>query len=226
MADPLDNPVWHALTTTQAALAQAYGSARRYNPEYTALAGFAEPSARGFSDLAELYKVNEIAGITLEAEQPLPRGWDLLRAMPLLQLKHEGPAAAAAGQDFVELGAPDVPEMTALALLTKPGPFAARTRELGTYLGVRRDGRLVAMAGERMRLPGHAEVSAVCTHPQYTGHGYAGVLVAELARRLRAGGEAPFLHVRKDNDRAVKLYQRLGFRISKDYLFVMMRRTA
>jgi predicted GNAT family acetyltransferase len=95
--------------------------------------------------------------------------------------------------------------------LTEPGPFGTRTCELGSYLGVRRNGQLAAMAGERLKLPGYTEISAVCTHPEHTGHGFATRLVAEIAEGIRARGERPFLHVREDNVRATDIYRRLGF---------------
>jgi predicted GNAT family acetyltransferase len=114
--------------------------------------------------------------------------------------------------DFIELGEADVPEMVELATLTKPGPFDTRTRETGTYLGIREGGKLVAMAGERLKLPGYTEISAVCTHPEHLGHGYAGFLMTILAERIRGRGKTPILHVRAENMRAVQLYERLGFR--------------
>jgi predicted GNAT family acetyltransferase len=113
--------------------------------------------------------------------------------------------------EIVELGAADVSEMMELTALTKPGPFNQRTHELGTYLGIRRDGKLVAMAGERLKIPGYTEVSAVCTHPEHTGHGYARILMTEVIERICSRGETPLLHVREDNLRAIELYQRLGF---------------
>jgi predicted GNAT family acetyltransferase len=103
--------------------------------------------------------------------------------------------------------------MIELTALTKPGPFSTRTHELGTYLGIRDAGKLVAMAGERLKVPGFTEVSAVCTHPEHTGHGYARILMSEVMRRIRSRGEAPFLHVREDNVRAIALYERLGFAV-------------
>jgi predicted GNAT family acetyltransferase len=113
---------------------------------------------------------------------------------------------------IVDLGAADVPEMLELTALTKPGPFNRRTHELGTYLGIRRDGKLVAMAGERLKVRGYTEVSAVCTHPEHTGHDYARILMTEVMRRICDRGETPFLHVREDNVRAIELYKRLGFK--------------
>ena len=114
--------------------------------------------------------------------------------------------------------------MMELTALTKPGPFNRRTHELGTYLGIRREGKLVAMAGERLKIPGHTEVSAVCTHPEHTGHGYARILMMEIMRRICSRGETPFLHVREDNVRAIELYQRLGFRQRVLLHFAVLRK--
>jgi hypothetical protein len=125
---------------------------------------------------------------------------------------------------MVELQPKDSAEMLALARLTKPGPFGTRTHELGSYLGIRSEGRLVAMAGERLKVPGYTEVSAVCTHPDHTGKGYARVLITELMQRIRERGETPMLHVRADNTRAIELYQRMGYRTRKQMHFAVLRR--
>ena len=101
--------------------------------------------------------------------------------------------------------------MLALATLTKPGPFAIRTHELGDFIGIKRSGKLAAMAGERLRAPGYTEVSAVCTDPDHIGHRYATGLMVEIMRRILARGERPFLHVRSQNQRAIELYHRLGY---------------
>jgi len=135
------------------------------------------------------------------------------------------PAPANSGLEVAELGLQDSAEMIELTSLTKPGPFGTRTHELGTYLGIRSAGKLVAMAGERLKVPGHTEVSAVCTHPDHTGHGYARLLTTEIMRRIRDRGETPFLHVRGDNTRAIDLYKRLGFRERKSGHFAVLRKT-
>ena len=115
--------------------------------------------------------------------------------------------------------------MLALATLTKPGPFGSRTHELGSYVGIRSQRKLVAMAGERLKVAGYTEVSAVCTHPDHTGKGYARVLMTEIMRRIRERDETPMLHVRADNSRAIELYERLGYRTRKQMHFAVLRRT-
>ena len=113
--------------------------------------------------------------------------------------------------------------MLALTKLTMPGPFGARTREMGDYFGIRGAGTLAAMAGERLRLPGYTEISAVCTHPDHLGRGYASALMEMLMERICSRGELPFLHVRSENARAIQVYERLGFRIRASLHYVVLR---
>jgi predicted GNAT family acetyltransferase len=134
------------------------------------------------------------------------------------------PAPPNPGAEVLALGAPDSAEMIALTALTKPGPFGSRTHELGTYLGIRSEENLVAMAGERLKVPGYTEVSAVCTHPDHQGKGYAGILMTEVMKRIRDRGETPFLHVRGDNVRAVEIYKKLGFHQRKHGHFAVLRK--
>jgi predicted GNAT family acetyltransferase len=145
---------------------------------------------------------------------------------PLLQMVCENGVVStpAPGVEIVELGHRDTAEMQNLAVLTKPGPFAQRTRELGTYLGIRLEGKLVAMSGERMKVPGHTEVSAVCTHPNHVGKGYARTLMTEVMRRIRERRETPFLHVRQDNAGAIGLYKKLGFQERKFGHYVVIQK--
>jgi predicted GNAT family acetyltransferase len=119
------------------------------------------------------------------------------------------------GVEPVTLGADDVPEMMALTELTKPGPFGARTHELGAFLGVRIDGRLVAMAGERMKPGNYTEMTAVCVHPSHRGRGYGQILLAAISRQILARGEIPFLHVFSNNSSAIALYRRQGMEIRR-----------
>jgi ribosomal protein S18 acetylase RimI-like enzyme len=229
---PLDNIIWKALTTRQAEFAESFNQARRFLPEVSPLAAFREPTTEGYESLAGLVSRGATIGLFLEEAYQPRAGWSLVAGAPMPEMVYESPRGAlprpsGAGlrpsdsrgrlsphkpdPEIVTLGDADVPEMMELTALTKPGPFHKRTHELGTYVGIRRDGRLVAMAGERLKIPGYTEVSAVCTHPEHTGHGYARILMAEVMRRICGRGETPVLHVRDDNVRAIALYEKLGF---------------
>jgi ribosomal protein S18 acetylase RimI-like enzyme len=214
-AHPLENIIWKALTTRQAEFAESFGQACRFTPEVSPLGGLREPTPEGYESLAGLVGAGQTIGLFLdEPYQPHP-GWNLVAGAPMPEMVYERGSVplsrSCSDPEVVELGVADVPEMMALTALTKPGPFNKRTRELGTYLGIRSEGKLVAMAGERLKIPGHTEVSAVCTHTDHTGHGYARILMEEIVRRIRSRGEIAFLHVRGDNLRAIELYRKLGF---------------
>ena len=211
MTHPLENVIWRALTTSQAKFAEASDLARRFPTDITALAAVSSLTAEGYESLASLPSAKTPSALFLESPQEPPAGWRVVESTPLLQMAHENGTRQAKKLDFIELTAADAPEMLALAKLTKPGPFGLRTHELGDYIGICDSGKLVAMAGERLRIPGYTEVSAVCTHPDYLGHGYATALMAVLMERIQDRGEIPFLHVRPGNLRAVELYKRLGF---------------
>jgi ribosomal protein S18 acetylase RimI-like enzyme len=213
----LDNVIWNALTTRQTEFAESYAEARRFAPEVTSLAGFNAPTDAGYASLKGLIGDGGTLGLFLAEPYQARAGWELAASAPLWQMVCENGHAPSASMEsswpeLIELGVADSPEMMELTALTKPGPFGKRTHELGTYLGIRSQGKLVAMAGERLKVPGFTEVSAVCTHPQHSGRGYARVLMMEVMRRIRERGETPFLHVREDNARAIALYERIGFR--------------
>lgn len=225
---PLDNVIWESLITRHAKFAEGHGQARRFVPEVSPLAGFSEPSRGNYDSLAELVSDQATVGLFLdEPYRELP-GWEMIAGAPLLQMVCENSGAHISNDepnsDFIELAVADSLEMVELATLTKPGPFNDRTRELGTYIGIRREGKLVAMAGERLKVPGYTEVSAVCTHPDHTGHGYARILMHEMMQRIRGNGETPFLHVREDNLRAISLYERIGFKARKRGHYAVLRK--
>lgn len=219
----LDNPIWTALTTQQTHFAEGGAWARRFPAEVTALAGFPEICSEAYDELSGLAD-GAAASLFLPAAPRLPEGWNLLRGAALWQMVHENGVAPSPRHEWSALSEIDVPEMVALAERTQPGPFGVRTYQMGTYLGIREQGKLVAMAGERLRVPGYAEISAVCTHPDYGGKGYAASLMSVLMERMRSQGETPFLHVRAHNTRAIGLYERLGFRKSRQFQLVVVQR--
>lgn len=226
----LDNVIWKALTTRQAQLAESFGEARRFIPEISPLGGFSEPTLEGYESLAKLLPTGTTVGLFLDRPYRERAGWTLIAGAPMPEMVDEGPqhvlsqSSGADEPEIVELGAADSADILALTALTKPGPFNKRTHELGTYLGIRCNKKLIAMAGERLKIPGYTEVSAICTHPEHTGHGYARTLTAEVMRRIRSHGETPFLHVRADNARAIALYERLGFRQRVLLHFAVLRK--
>lgn len=211
--EPLDNPIWSALTGPQASLGAATTLAAVYAPDIAPFAGLAEPSDAAFADLAGLAGGRPVAMLSLLPLAP-PPNWSVLQAEPLEQ--HVCPQIVGPfdGLDaIVDLAPADVPAMLALTEETKPGPFGPATIRMGRYIGVRAaDGALGAMAGQRMRLPGSVEISAVCTAPAFRGRGLAGRLMQILAADILAEGSMPFLHVRPANASALRLYQALGFR--------------
>ncbi|WP_329193542.1 MULTISPECIES: GNAT family N-acetyltransferase [unclassified Streptomyces] len=220
-AHPLDNPVWAALTGTHRDFAEVAGRAARYQPDANAFAALADPAdPLAWADLASL--VGPGREVWLTGLPTPPDGWRTLRSIPGVQLDGRE-VRAEADPEAVRLGPADVPEMLELVRLTQPGPFAVRTVELCTYLGIRRGGRLVAMAGERMRPPGWSEISAVCTHPGHRGEGLAGRLVRAVAAAVRERGDVPFLHAAAANTGAIRLYRSMGFTLRREPVFIGLR---
>lgn len=208
MAEVLDNAVWHALTTHHAGLAEVVGRARRYRPDVSPFHGVEELDDDGWASLATFG-----GSVTLFRDDipTPPEGWHQTTTGAGHQMLLEA-LVPVPEVPFEVLGPADAGNMLTLVAASRPGPFEARTVELGRYLGVRDgDGRLVAMAGERLRLPGFTEISAVTTHPDARGRGYAAALTAEVCRGILARGEVPVLHVAVGNDGARRVYERLGF---------------
>jgi ribosomal protein S18 acetylase RimI-like enzyme len=208
----LDNPIWHALSTEQSALAQGNGLAKRFPSDVAPFGGLIDQSAAAYDALEEILP-GAVTGLALDAEPVLPPDWEMVERGEMYQMVCETPVHLEKNQVFRELTRADVPEMLALTKLTEPGPFLPRTIELGDYLGVFDAGYLVAMAGERLHLTGFTEISAVCTHPQYRGRGYGNALLSALISRIMRRRETPFLHVRTENVTAVSLYEKLGFKV-------------
>ncbi|AOR36151.1 GNAT family N-acetyltransferase [Streptomyces fodineus] len=215
----LDNPALASLTGPHAHFAERRGRVLRYPVDVSPwLALPDDPDARDWADLAAL--AGPGAEIPLSGYcGAVPEGWEVTFRADGVQLVDDG-LAAAPDPEAVRLGPADVPEMLGLVARTRPGPFLSRTVELGTYLGIRRGGTLIAMAGERLRPPGWTEISAVCTDPAFRGEGLATRLVLAVAHGIRERGDTPFLHASARNTGAIRLYESLGFRLRRRTAFL------
>ena len=223
-AHPLDRPVWSALTGGWAPLALSAGAALRLQPDYGPFAAPAELTPGSLADLLgfdlDEGDIDLIEPIAPEA----PRGLAISLRARLVQMTAARVAPAQPDFEMIALDDADGPEMLALARLTRPGPFAASTHRLGGFIGVKQQGKLVAMAGERMKPIGFCEVSGVCTHPDHRGRGYAGALMRTVASRILARGETPFLHAYETNTGAIALYRTLGFELRRTVVVTVLQR--
>jgi ribosomal protein S18 acetylase RimI-like enzyme len=219
---PLDNPVLAALRGGNARFAEGPGPVLRFHTDVAPFLGMpVDPSPSDWRAVAELVGPGGVFS-TAGVDGPVPAGWEVLDDLPGVQLADDG-VAGVPDPGLVTLGVADVPEMLDLVARTRPGPFLPRTVQLGRYLGVRRDGALVAMAGERMRPPGWAEVSAVCTDPDHRGQGLSTRLVRAVVAGIRARGERPFLHAVAANVGAIRLYASIGFALRREIPFRAVR---
>jgi ribosomal protein S18 acetylase RimI-like enzyme len=215
----LDNPAWCSLTGPHARFAQSVGRAHRYHPDISIFVGMPDdPDDQAWSDLATL--VGPGAQILINGDQPAaPDGWELLFSGNGVQMIDVA-VDAVPDDEAIVLGIADAEEMADLVERAKPGPWRPRTYELGTYLGIRRNGRLVAMAGERLQPTGWTEISAVCTDESYRGQGLAGRLVQAVAYTIRSRGDKVLLHAAITNTNAIRLYEKLGFEVRRETTFV------
>jgi ribosomal protein S18 acetylase RimI-like enzyme len=218
----LENPAWAALSGPQSCFAEAAGDAARFPAEISPIAGVADPAdPAGWRDMATMTDQMLLTAPALSAGP----GWRMTFSLPGVQMVGTG-TTGVADPEAVVLTETDVPEILDLVERTKPGPFLKRTIEMGRYLGIRRGGRLVAMAGERLRPPGWTEVSAVCTDPEFRGQGLAARLVLAVAAGILERGDLPFLHTAADNTDAIRLYERLGFELHHPVIFATFKHLA
>lgn len=232
----LNNPFWSSLRTRHAAIASGSGEVRRYPAEYAPFLGIAHAQVAPDA-IAALLAPDETVylvgvaperteGLTLRAFRPLAQ---MVRETPIggtVETEIESATEARADHadtDIVPLAARHRDDVLALTALVYPHYFRARTMDLGGYYGIYRDGRLAAMIGERLGTHGATELSAICTHPDFVGRGYARRLTAMLTGRTLAVGRLPFLHVSYENARAKSLYERMGFRLRADVGFWSLR---
>lgn len=225
--DPLDNPVWDSLLHRHADLSEGGALARRYAPDVHVFAAIDAPAPEAHAALAALIAPGQSAYLLRRDEIDLPAGFSVALRRPAVQMISIAPPPSASGLDeLFALSEADAQEMLALAELTKPGPFAIRTHRMGRFIGVRREGRLVAMAGERLRPRGFTEVSGVCAHPDVRGQGLARRLTALVVEQILARGETPFLHTWADNAPAIALYRTLGFELRAEMKVLVVKREA
>lgn len=212
MTHILDRPAWNALRTAHAALAEGGPLARRYPPSIVPFAAAANDAPESLRALESLAAAGETMALVEAGPITVPPGLAVVMENTLVQMIAERPHEAISDPRIQPLGEADAEEMLELALLTKPGPFTLRAQNLGAFWGIKIDGRLVAMAGQRMRQPGFAELSGLCTHPEFQGRGLGTLLFRYVAGVIAARDETAYLHAFTSNTAAVGLYEHLGFR--------------
>ncbi|MCC8408979.1 GNAT family N-acetyltransferase [Mucilaginibacter sp. UR6-1] len=227
MIDVLRNPAWYALSTGNANLAQGNNRVKYFDKNVSPFVGLEENTVDHLTELAGMVPDEGISIFISEEQVNVPPEWQVLNCVNCYQLVWQGTTLPPDSAELViELNESHIPDMVALTQLTNPGPFSAETIRFGYYRGIYADGKLVAMAGQRLNPSPYAEISAVCTHPHHLGKGYAKTLLNHHIRRITAASGIPYLHVKHDNERAINVYKSLGFEISRELLFHVIHKTA
>lgn len=221
----MNNPVYHALLSGDRHFNLGNGKVQYFDEQVSPFVGFEEGFEKGFSDLFELLPARRKILYAIPSFINRPTGWEILHEIKGLQFVYEkGGRIKTESSNIIPLTAKHVEQMMCLAQLTKPGPFGKRTIEFGSYFGIFDNDRLVAMTGQRLHVENYTEISAVCTHPDHLGKGYAYNLLQHQMQIILELGQQPFLHVREDNLRAIAIYERLGFAISRPMNFYFMKK--
>ena len=216
MTHILDNPCWNALNTGNNNLAEGNEQVKYFPAEVAPFVGLPEWNYNGFKHLYDVIPPQRRIAFMNSTEVKIHGEWDVVDYLVALQMVHTNPAPSlTASSQIVPLLDKDIPQMIALTRMTHPGPFFQRTIEFGNYEGIFNGNELVSMAGQRLHAGEYVEISAVCTHPDHTGKGYASQLISSQIHQIRSASAIPFLHVKDDNLPAIKLYKSLGFEVRK-----------
>jgi len=225
MEHVLDSPAWHALNTHNSEFSFGNDKARYFDREVSPFAAIKEVSEENFRLLYNTVDHESTILFMTPVEVDIPSYWKQVASIKGIQMVSDpSTGLEKVAVEIKPLSHEHIPQMLELTKLTNPGPFDSRTIDFGHYVGIFEGDKLAAMAGQRLHIPGHAEISAVCTHPDHTGKGYARQLLLHHLYRIRAAGETPYLHVRADNERAIKVYKSLGFNWRTDMYFYVLRK--
>ncbi|TLV03860.1 GNAT family N-acetyltransferase [Dyadobacter luticola] len=224
MKHVLDNPAWHALSSANQHLGAASEHSAYFLPDVSPFVALASATEAHLLDLHQRLPYHDRVAILVTTENPeITAPWKMISKVDGFQMVYEGPEKPLFdGPEPLQLTEAHIPEMLALTQLTNPGPFLPRTIDFGHYEGIFENDKLIAMAGQRLHPEGFAEISAVCTHPEHLGKGYARRLLLRQVNRIQEAGETPFLHAKADNERAIKIYESLGFRIRTEMFFYIL----
>lgn len=221
----LDNPAWHALRSGNKHLAQGTKTISYFTPDISPFAALPETTPQNLELLYDTVPFSDPVILISTEKLRIDNPWRLLHRMEGYQMVFTKPVQTKVGPPIsITLTEAHVPQMLALTQLTKPGPFVSRTIEFGHYEGIFDGDQLVAMAGQRLHAEEFVEISAVCTHPDYLGKGYARHLIQQQIRHIQAASGIPFLHVRSDNKRAMSVYETMGFETRSEIYFSVLRK--
>jgi predicted GNAT family acetyltransferase len=221
---PLSNPAWHALGGSQSRFNIGDDILRYFPEDVSPFVGLPNWDEAERAKLSTELPGGRLFFVMLEPKVIIPDEFQIKVTMPLYQMVCDNPNPIAKPEEIRPLTEEDVPQMLSLTGITRPGPFFQRTIEFGNYVGIFDDEKLIAMGGERLQVPGYTEVSAICTHPDHQGKQLATKILSHVSEGIRTRGEIPFLHTKTDNAPALKVYEKLGYRISRDIYFAIILR--
>lgn len=220
----LSNPIWHALGSRQQHFNRGNDTLRYFPEEVAPFVGLPNWNADDVQLLSKDLPRNRSFYILIEKQIHLPDKLDIKFTLPLYQMECNELHPEFTDNPVKRLGEEHISQMLELTSLTRPGPFHNKTISLGNYIGIFDGERLIAMGGERLKVPGFTEISAICTHPDYRGKMLASHIISLLSQQIFDKGEIPFLHTRTDNSKAISVYEKLGYKISRDIFFAIIEK--